>query len=319
MILKALLIMNIDIRQLSKIFGLALFVIANSTFAQQDPAYSFFMYNGLAVNPAVAGSAETFSATALYRKQWAGIEGAPETITLNMDAPVWNNKVGLGLSIISDKIGVMQNLNLNVQYAYRIKFENATLSMGLQGGLNNYSADYTSVTTSSQSVADNSFSENVSRLIGNFGFGSYYYASKFYAGFSIPHIINQRLDGIQDTSGVQSRQYRHYFLTAGYVIEAGERIKIKPSTLIKFAEGAPLQVDINSNFWYDDKFCLGFSYRTNDSFTTLIQFQVGNFRFGYAHDFIISSLSRYASGNNELMVRYELFRKNTRILTPRYF
>ena len=291
--------------------------------AQQDPAYSLFMYNGLAINPAMAGSAETFSATALYRKQWAGIEGAPETQTLNMDAPVWNKKIGLGLNIINDKIGVMQNLNINAQYAYRIQFEKGTLSMGLQAGVYNYSADYASVITSSpqtpQTNPDNSFSENISKLIFNFGLGAYYYTEKFYAGASIPHYLNQSLDGIKDNNGVQSRQYRHYYFTTGFVFDVGENFKIKPSTLIKLADGAPLQVDINSNFWYREKLCIGLSYRTNDSFSTSMQIQIDKFRIGYAYDFIISSLSRYASGNNEIMLRFELPRKNNKVLTPRYF
>jgi type IX secretion system PorP/SprF family membrane protein len=300
---------------------LALFVfITQLTFAQQDPAYSMYMYNGISVNPAVAGSAETFSATALYRKQWAGIKGSPETQTLNVDAPFWNKKIGLGLSIVNDKIGVVQNLNINAQYAYRVKFENATLSMGLQAGMNNYAADYISVSTNSQNVTDNSFSENVNRMIFNCGAGIYYYAQKFYTGFSVPHIINQSLDGIQDGSGAQARQYRHYFFTAGYVFNAGEKFKIKPSTLVKLADGAPIQLDVSTNIWYNEMFCLGFSYRTNDSFTSMIQIQIAKqFRIGYAYDYITSSLSRYTTGNNEVMLRYELPKKNNRIITPRYF
>src|SRR5688572_18958602 len=158
----------------------------NKVMAQQDPAYSMFMYNGTAINPAVAGSAETLSATALYRKQWAGIKGSPETQALNIDAPFWSKKVGLGLSIVNDKIGVVQNLNINAQYAYRVQFQNSTLSMGLQAGMNNYNANYSSVVTSSQASAmDNSFAENTSRMIFNFGAGAYYSGNKFYAGLSV--------------------------------------------------------------------------------------------------------------------------------------
>lgn len=307
-------------KQLIPFVILLILLTTQLSIGQQDPTYSHFMYNGLAINPAVAGSAETFSATAIARKQWAGIAGAPQTQTLNLDAPIWNKKLGLGLSIINDKIGVVQNLNINTQYAYRIQFGNATLSMGLQGGLSNYNADYTSVKTNAQNTADNSFGENTNRMIFNFGSGLYFYSERFFAGFSVPHIINQSLDGIPDKSGVQSRQYRHYFITTGYVFDAGAKIKIKPSVLLKIADGAPVQLDINSSFWYDEKISLGFSYRTNDSFTTMMQIQLAKqFRIGYAHDFIISSLSRYTTGNNELMLRYELHKDKSRILTPRYF
>lgn len=297
-----------------------LLVLAQVSFAQQDPAYSMFMYNGVAINPAVAGSAETFSATALYRRQWNGIEGAPQTQMLNIDGPVWNNKIGLGLSIINDRVGVVENLNVNAQYAYRIQFSGGTLAFGLQGGMNNYKADYTSVVTNPQNTADNSFNENTNRMIFNFGAGAYFYSKRFYAGLSVPHVMNQQLDGINNGNGAQSRQYRHYFFTTGYVFDAGEKIKIKPSVLLKIAEGAPAQLDISSSFWYNEIVCLGFSYRTNDSFTMLMQLQLGKqVRLGYAFDYITSSLSRYTTGNNEVMLRFELPHKAKRIVTPRYF
>jgi type IX secretion system PorP/SprF family membrane protein len=289
-------------------------------FAQQDPAYSQFMYNGISINPAMAGSAETFAAAALIRQQWAGIEGAPQTKTLNIDAPVLNDRLGLGLSIIDDEIGVVENLNINAQYAYRIKIKNGALSMGLQAGFNNYKADYMSVVTNANSSMDNSFSQNTNRMIFNFGAGAYYYSEKFFAGFSVPHFINQQLDGIQDQNGVQSHQYRHYFLTTGYVFSIGEKYKVKPSTLLKVAEGAPIQLDVNANVWYNDVISAGVSYRTNDSVSGLFQLQVAKqIRIGFAHDFIISSLSRYTTGNNEVMLKYELRKKNSKILTPRYF
>lgn len=303
------------------IIGIILTLHTHFVMGQQDPAYSMFMYNGLAINPAVAGSAETFSATGLYRKQWNGIKGAPETQTLNIDAPVWHDKIGLGLSVINDKIGVTNTLNINALYAYRIQFNKTTLSMGLQTGFNNYRADYLSVLTNPQSTGvDNSFSQNVNRMIFNFGSGVYLYSEKFFAGFSVPHILNQKLDGINDSNTAQSKQYRHYFLTAGYVFDASENFKIKPSTLVKVAEGAPVQVDINTNVWYKETVSLGFSWRSHDSFTTMVQMQLGkHIRVGYAYDYIISSLSRFATGNNEVMLRYEPRAKNNRILTPRYF
>jgi type IX secretion system PorP/SprF family membrane protein len=310
------------VKNILKAFVLCLLLVITTmqAFAQQDPAYSQFMYNGISINPAMAGSAETFAAAALIRQQWAGIEGAPQTKTLNIDAPVLNDRLGLGLSIIDDEIGVVENLNINAQYAYRIKIKNGALSMGLQAGFNNYKADYMSVVTNANSSMDNSFSQNTNRMIFNFGAGAYYYSEKFFAGFSVPHFINQQLDGIQDQNGVQSHQYRHYFLTTGYVFSIGEKYKVKPSTLLKVAEGAPIQLDVNANVWYNDVISAGVSYRTNDSVSGLFQLQVAKqIRIGFAHDFIISSLSRYTTGNNEVMLKYELRKKNSKILTPRYF
>ncbi len=296
------------------------YVLPITLCAQQDPIYSQFMYNGLAINPAVAGSAETLSANALYRRQWIGITGAPETQTLNVDAPVYKKKLGLGLSIINDKVGVTQNLVVNTLYAYRIQFQRSTLSIGLQAGVDNYRADFTSVETGSQTGTDDAFGSNVNLVHFNFGSGLYYYSKRLYVGFSVPHILNQSQDGMNSQGGTQSRQYRHYFLTAGYVFDIGDDFKIRPSTLFKLAGGAPLQVDINTNFWYKETYCLGVSYRTKDSFTTLFQLQITRqFRFGYAYDYILSNLGQFTTGNHEIMLQYQLVKKNTKIITPRYF
>jgi type IX secretion system PorP/SprF family membrane protein len=303
----------------SALFLWGTFSVSFPLRAQQDPMYSQFMYNGLAINPATAGSAETLSATAIYRQQWTGIKGSPETQTLNIDAPVYGKKIGLGLSIINDKVGVTQNLVINTLYAYRLQFEEGALSMALQAGINNYNANYASVNTDPQNTGDNAFGSNVNRVIFNFGTGVYYYGRRLSAGLSVPHILNQSLDGLNQTS-VQSRQYRHYFLTAGYVFDAGENFKIKPSALFKVAGGAPLQADINSNFWYKETYCIGVSYRTSNSFIALFQLQIAEqLRFGYAYDYMLTKLGSFASGNHEIMLRYELVKKNTKIITPRFF
>jgi type IX secretion system PorP/SprF family membrane protein len=106
----------------------------------------------------------------------------------------------------------------------------------------------------------------------------------------------------------------------GYVFDVGENFKIKPAALFKLASGAPLQVDINSNFWYKETYCLGASYRTNDSFTVLFQLQIAKtLRFGYAYDYILSNLGQFTGGNHELMLQYQLVKKNSKIITPRYF
>jgi type IX secretion system PorP/SprF family membrane protein len=307
---------------LKRIAFVSFILLARLGFAQQDPAFSQFMYNGLAVNPAIAGSSDTWTATAISRQQWASIKGAPSTQTFNVDAP-GGEKVGLGLSVINDQLGIVKNLNIGGQYAYRIQFKNSTLSLGIQATINNYRADYTSVATnpnaSDQGVADNAFAENINRMGFNFGTGAYYYSARFYAGISIPHILNQRFDGGRSS---QTRQLRHYFLTAGYLFEVGPKVKIKPSALLKIAEGVKMQLDLNSTVWYDNILGVGVSYRTGDSVTGLVQYQIGKqFRVGYARDFIVSSLSRYTTGNNEIMVRFDLQKKDDNKIAnrPRYY
>ncbi len=297
---------------LNRLFLVVFLLLACKTFAQQEPAYSMFMYMGNGLNPAMAGSSGTFGATALYRKQWAGIEGAPQTQTLMLDAPVANNRVGLGLIVMNDRIGIHQNMNVTTQYAYRIKFDKQRgLAMGLQASLLNYKADYTSVVTNPNHQSDGAFSDYTNQIAIGFGSGVYYYAPRFFAGISVPNLINESLDG-SDNNQFSARATSHYYITTGYSIDVSPMLKIKPSTLVKVTEGAPIQIDFNTLLWYQEKYGLGFSYRTNDSFTAMLQVHVANaLTFGYAHDFVVSKLSRYTAGNNEVMIRYRLPQKST--------
>ena len=306
---------------MKQIVVLTFVLLARFGFTQQDPAFSQFMYNGLAIDPAMAGSSQTLSATAISRQQWAGIKGAPSTQTFNVDAP-WGKKVGLGLSVINDQLGITKNLNISSQYAYRVQFGGSTLSLGLQATVASYRADYTSVITNPNSLdqsIDNSFAQDIKRMGFNFGTGAYYYSQKFYAGISIPHIFNQHFDG---SRGSATKQSRNYFFSAGYIVDVGPKVTIKPSALLKISEGQSVQLDLNSTVWYDNILGVGVSYRTNDSVTGLVQYQIGKqFRVGYARDFIVSSLSRYTTGNNEIMVRYELRKKGEDTIAnrSRYF
>ncbi len=274
-------------------------LISFKSNGQQDPSYSMFMYNGTSINPAIAGSAGSLSGTALYRDQWIGVNGAPITQFLNVDLPVYHDKVGLGIVVYNDKIGVTRNQNIETQYAYRLKFEKGILAMGIQVGLNHFNADYASVITNSQNTIDNTFSDVTNSISLNVGTGLFYYTEKFSVGFSIPKLINKSRDGLN-----HSDNYRKYYMTASYTIDLSADWIFKPSTLLRIGEGMPFQIDINSNFWFRKKYGIGVSYRSNDSISGLFQLKVGHdFTVGYAYDYTISRLSQFVNGSNELMIR----------------
>jgi type IX secretion system PorP/SprF family membrane protein len=277
-------------------------LISFHSFAQQDPSYSMFMYTGTSLNPAMAGSAGSLSGTALYRDQWTGIKGAPITQFLNLDMPVFHDKVGLGLAMYNDQIGVTRNQNIDLQYAYRLNFGKGILAMGLQGGINNYNADFTSVVTNPQNSADHAFADVANSMAFNVGTGVFYYTDKFSLGISVPRLVNHSIDGLNN-----SNNYRKYYLNASYLINLSEDLIFKPSTLLKIGEGIPFQVDINSTFWYKQRYSVGVSYRSQDSVTGIVQLKVGDdFTVGYAYDYITSSMSKYVRGNNEIMVRFAI-------------
>ena len=315
---------------MKKIFTILFFMLLiniagrQSAFAQQDAMFTQYMFNGLVLNPAYAGSRDALNATALYRNQWVNIAGAPKTITFSMHAPVRNEKIGLGFIFANDRLGITNTNNIGLNYAYRIKFKNkGTLSLGLQASVLQYNADFSSVQHSfSNSVFDPAFSQNINRWLPNFGTGIYYYTKKFYAGASVPNIISNKLnsEGSVFQIGDRAQQFRHLFLTTGYVFDINKSLKLKPSILMKFVEGAPIEFDFNANLWLFDMFAVGLSYRTRDSIDALFEFQVTpQLGIGYAYDYTLTPLGKYTSGSHEIMVRYEFGFSKTRIITPRYF
>lgn len=316
---------------MKKLFTILFFMLLinmvgrQSAFAQQDAMFTQYMFNGLVLNPAYAGSREVLSATALYRNQWVNIAGAPKTVTFSMHAPVRNEKIGIGIIFSNDRLGITNTNNVGLNYAYRLKFKNGgTLSLGLQATILNYRADFASIQHSfSSSVFDPSFSQVINRWLPNFGTGVYYYTNKFYLGASMPNILtNQYMKGEGTVFNVtdRARQYNHIFITTGYVFNINQSLKLKPSLLLKYVNGAPLELDINANLWLFDMFAVGLSYRTRDSIDALFEFQITpQLGIGYAYDYTLTPLGKYTSGSHEIMIRYELGFGKRRIITPRYF
>ena len=303
-------------------------LIASSTArveAQQDPMYSQYMFNGLSVNPAYAGIRETLTMAALYRKQWIGVDGAPTTFTFSMDTPIRNQKMALGLNLVQDKIGISNNMMINLAYAYRIVFSNQSLlSLGLQGGINQYRADYGSVETSmNPGVGDNAFGKSTTSIFPNFGFGAYYHTENFFLGVGVPKMIKNNLSGTNsptiDFTSYPNRQNRHIFVTTGYNFDLNEDWALKPSVLFKGVHGAPLEMDVNLNTWWKQKVGAGLSYRTSDAVVIMLQFQVKDeLQFGYAYDMTVSKFSNTNSGSHELVLRYEPFAKEAKKNLARY-
>jgi type IX secretion system PorP/SprF family membrane protein len=300
---------------------LILFAVAGSVMqaaAQQDAMYSQYMFNYLLVNPAYAGSRDVLSVTGMYRKQWVNVDGAPSTITFSADMPIAKERMGVGLTVFKDQIGREGNTGVYGSYAYRVRLtQRGTLSFGANLGFTQYSADLANVALNSANP-DNAFSGNIREINPNFGLGLFYSTDKFYLSVAIPHVIDSKLGDLSNLG--RSVLRKHYFLGAGLVFPVSPNVKLKPSTLVKIVEGAPIEGDFNLNAWYVDKIGLGVSYRTGDAIVAMLEFQATTgLRFGYSYDITTTRLSRYASGTHEIMVRYEFATLKKKIITPRYF
>jgi type IX secretion system PorP/SprF family membrane protein len=289
-------------------------------FAQQDALFSQYMFNMMLVNPAYTGSRDVISLSALYRNQWANAPGAPQTMTFSADAPLKREKMGIGLTVFNDKIGVVNNSGFYATYSYRIRLtNNSTLALGANVGGTYYTARLSSVDYTDDNTYDPAFASNVSKFMPNIGLGIYYSTDKLYIGLSSPHLLNNQLD---NSSGTTARQYRHYFLMGGYLFKLNHALKLRPSVLVKQVYGAPIQADLNCNLWFYDKFAVGLSYRSLDAPMILLEAQIlEQLRFGYAFEYTVNSFSKYAShyGTHELMLRYEFGYDKGKVLTPRYF
>lgn len=285
------------------------------TIAQQQAMYTQYMFNGLALNPAYAGSHESISATSIMRIQWVGIEGAPRTQTFTIHSPVPSKKIAIGLLFSRDELGIATQNTFYGAYAYRVEMNKGTLSLGMQGGFRTNNINYTQL-----GIVDPGLQSNQSGILPNFGVGAYYYTTNWYVGASSPSVIQNKFKGNPGTTELSSTQIPHYFITTGYVFELSPFVKLKPSLLFKSVSGAPLEVDVNTNIILDDKVWFGLSYRSGDAVSCLFDFQVTpQFRFGYSYDYTLSDLNAISSGSHEIMLNYRFVYSKIKIITPRYF
>ena len=295
-----------------------LLAILSSEFmtAQQDPQYTQYMYNMNVVNPAYAGSKEGLSITALYRNQWSGFDGAPETFTFSAHSPL-GDKVGLGLSAIKDELGPVSETNVYADFSYTLEIGgNTKVALGVKAGATFHDVGLTDLEL--QDPNDPFFSQDISNTYPNVGAGAFLYGDNFYVGLSVPNLLNSVH---LDENGLKyGSETNHYFATAGYVFQVSENVKLKPSVMVKSAFDAPVSFDGNLNALFFEKFEIGASYRLDDSFSGLVGFQVtDNIRIGYAYDYITSDLDAVADASHEVILTFDLFFNKRTLRSPRYF
>jgi type IX secretion system PorP/SprF family membrane protein len=276
---------------------------------------------------AYTGSWESLSFMVLARQQWAGMEGAPETYTFSMQAPLKNERVALGLNVINDIIGKEKRFYMFGDYSYLLPLkENMNLRLGLKGGFVNYSNNLTEYQTNypGSGVVDPSFQGDIDRkFVPNFGIGAFLHGNKYYVGFSIPRILSQDFENNINNLSVNANM-RHYFLNAGLVFDLSESVKFKPTMLTKATfsseNGAPVEMDLTANFLIKERFWLGAMYRTGDSFGFIAQWIIDKkLRIGYSYDYTTTKLQNFHNGSHEVMISYEMRFLKEMIASPRYF
>ena len=296
--------------------------ISMRVIAQQDPMYSQYIFNGLLINPAYAGTHEVLNATMLYRNQWINIPGAPKTGIFSIDSPVLNQKIGIGLNVSFDNIGVTSHSAITGIYAYKLRFSQSSLTFGIQAGVGFFYSNNTSVKTDNTQI-DVAFQTDYKETLPNFGIGMYYQANRFYAGFSIPQMlgpeIHKAIYGNQ-RNDLNFVLVNHYFLSSGYLFDLNPDLKFQLYTLLKFVDGAPIEGDINGILWFSDSIAFGLSYRSIASVGFLCQIKINKQLFlGYAYEYSTTQLKDFTSGSHEIALRYQFDFSRGKISTPRFF
>jgi type IX secretion system PorP/SprF family membrane protein len=308
----------------AKLLVLALLLTGIDMLSQQDSQFTQYMYNTININPAYAGSRGVMSVFGLYRNQWVGLDGAPTTMTGSLNTPIGNSNVGLGLSVISDKIGPSDETSISADVSYSIPTsETFKLSFGLKGTANLLNVDFTKLNI--YDPTDPRFQNNVdNKFSPNIGAGVYFHSNKTYIGLSVPNFLETKhFDENASSSNSASfvaKERMHYYAIAGHVFDLSSSIQFKPAVLAKIVQGAPLQVDVSGNFLINEKFTIGAAYRWSAAMSAMIGFQATeNWFIGYAYDMETTKLANYNSGSHEIFLRYELFNNYDRVVSPRFF
>lgn len=280
---------------------------SESLKAQQYPIYSQYIFNGLILNPAYAGSHVQFSASAMYRNQWVNFEGAPQTLFFSAHTSLWKERMGLGLLVSDDRIGSYSNQNIYASYAFIIKTPVGKLAMGLQAGVNVLSADFEDLKLDDPN--DLSFTSLNNQLKPNFGTGIYYYSNNFFAGFSVPFLLTNGYsnDKLEEAINGGIRSARNYYLYGGINLPLNRdaTVKFQPSLLLRGQEGSPLSADINASFVFYDLLSVGASYRNIDAVVTYIDLKLSeSFHFSYSYDWTTSAIRSASNGTHEFMLNY---------------
>ena len=285
-------------------------------YAQQDAQFTQYMYNTININPAYAGSRGALSIFALHRTQWVGLDGAPVTNVASVNTPLNESNLGLGVTIINDKIGPTTENTISTDVSYTVPTsETFKLSFGIKATANFFNLD---INRLNPAEADPSIRDFNNKFTPNIGAGVYLHSDKAYIGFSIPNFIES--DRYDDNEVAIFKEKINYYLIAGYVFDMNESIKFKPALLTKIVEGAPIQVDLSGNFMFNDKFVLGVAYRWSAAVSAMVGFQVSEAMYiGYGYDHDTTRLKNYNSGSHEIFLRYEIFKNNGKITTPRFF
>ncbi|NHN26867.1 type IX secretion system membrane protein PorP/SprF [Flavobacterium jejuense] len=311
-------------KKLNYIYGLILLAFCTS-FAQQDPQFTQYMYNMSVVNPGYAtDDLGVINFGGIYRAQWIGATGAPTTSSLFVHAPL-SEKLESGFNIVKDELGddVLNETTLTADLAYKVSLsQKAKLSIGLKAGVNFFNTNFNGFRLNDDAIGTDNAFQNLNETFLNVGAGAFFFTENYYLGLSVPNFLPNKQ--LKEASGINAIgvDELHFFFTGGYVFNLSDNIKFKPAFITKLVQNAPLSADITANFMFFDKFEIGAAHRFDDSFSGLVNYKITpQLRIGYAYDHTINNLGQFNSGSHEIIVLFNLdtFGNRGYDKSPRFF
>jgi type IX secretion system PorP/SprF family membrane protein len=311
---------EIKLAIMKKLISLSvLILLPMMLMGQLTPVTNHYVLNPLRINPSYAGSRGGLSVAAFYRQQWVGLDGAPRTMSLELDAPVLSDKLGLGLFVVNDKIGVTRQTEVMTSYAFRISVGNGTLALGLGAGLVATNTAWSDLIV--LDPGDDYFLiDSKVFVVPDFSFGTYYSGKNYFLSFSIPRLLGYRFDFDKNKYSLRVEPGNYnYVLNTGYMFPLGPKARVMPSALVSYSPGDRLLYDGSLHFILYDRVWLGATYRSTGSVTALAQFAINNqLKMAYSYDFDFGKLGTYNNGSHEVMLRYE-FRYKVDVINPLIF
>ena len=316
-----------------------LLVLGFCSFAQQKPQYTQYVFNNYLLNPAISGIENYADVKVGFRKQWAGIDNAPQTsfITAHWNLGseyLWRNALslpdkgddpmsrnymqnytsspahhGMGVTAVYDEVGPLSRLDANLTYAYHLKLNNTfNLSVGVAAGISRIGLDINALTFEDQSRIDPSISNGIAtQLKPDLGLGVWLYSGRIFAGASVQQVLQQKLSFTTDPTYNAGKEVPHFFITAGYRLYIDDVISATPSIMVKQVNPAPVSVDVNLKMAFKDRFWVGGSYRRGDSFSAMAGINMSKLlNLTYAYDFTTSGLDQVSNGSHEIVLGLQL-------------
>jgi len=287
--------------------------------AQMFPLSDHYVVNGLAINPAFAGSNDALSATISYRDQWVGFKDSPKSYFLSVHTPLHNDRIGLGMLVEKNSIGIFKETSILGNYAYRMELSQGKLALGLGFGIKVLNIAWNELIASDPNDAQLSYTP-ASSVLPTFSLGAYYYTKKYYIGISMPLFLNYELDrstGKYKTGN--SLSGGNYFFSAGYETDISSQIKFLPSLLIKYHSNNTIQIDYTAQVNLKDRIWMGLGYRNKNILIGMLQCQLNyQIRMGYSYDYEFGNIGKYVNGTHEIVFNY-VFKFARKVIGPRQF